>query len=251
MKLKKIQLSSRDKKLLLIILALLVLIATYRFVYFENMQTANTIITDIKQLRVREAELQLKSANISKLEEENYTLINEMKDISDNYGTGATIEKTILFLKDLELESGMDISVIDFSDPEPIDTIQKTDNSTLSEDNNLVTGSESSLPQEEGSVIENGSSNSVSGYNSIVSIDFKVNYEGLKKSIDYINHSSERKNIHELNLVYDLETGNLSGSMKINMYHLVNTAMRYEEPAIAGVNIGTQNIFRTIEVPDS
>ncbi len=64
---------------------------------------------------------------------------------------------------------------------------------------------------------------------------------------DYINNYTEKRNIDEITLSYDSETGNLTGSMKINMYNLVGNGITYTEPAIGNVDIGLDNIFGTID----
>ncbi len=87
----------------------------------------------------------------------------------------------------------------------------------------------------------------IKGYESTLTITFKVSYEGLKKCIDYINNYPEKRNIDEITLSYDSETGNLNGSMKINMYNLIGTGKEFSEPTMGNVGIGLENIFGTID----
>ncbi|MHB8131449.1 MAG: hypothetical protein ACYDEX_20905 [Mobilitalea sp.] len=249
----KIHLSERDKMRLFITFALVILFTAYRFVYFSNIQSAKAIEKEISLLEVQESELQLKYEMLDQIEEENEVMSKEISEIINRYGTGASTEKTIMYLDNLEKESGMDINVISFSEPENIYTTSQSEESQVTAEG---TTSEESQVTAEGATSEDGLAavennlmeGMVRGYNSIVSIDFKVSYEGLKKSINDINNNPERMNIREINLVYDTETGILSGSMKINMYHLIEIGSNYIAPEMASVDIGTSNIFGTIEL---
>lgn len=280
-KITQYKISSRDKKLILVVVALAILFCAYRFVYYPNIQKAGSIREEIVQLQATKNELQKKYDKSEELKVTNETLKQEIQDMINHYGTGATTQKTIMFLEGLEKETGMEISVINFSEPEAgvaltepdgagvpaasnsviSDTTSQTGSSTAS-DSSSSTGSsttdQGTSTQTDGSASTGSSSlangkaegqaTAISGYNCVVSIDFKVSYVGLKDSIDYINNYTERMNIRELKMSYDMNTGNLSGTMLINMFQLANAGKAEEEPAIAGVSIGKNNIFGTIEV---
>jgi hypothetical protein len=272
MNFSKNKLSIRDLKLLIIFAALVILFAAYRFVYFPNNQRTKKINEEVNQLKVTEQELQLKNSKVDEVLAKNDMITNEIDHIISRYGAGATTQKTLVFLENMEKETGMNISVIGFSEPESIYTSASkksnaAETNSVTEDGTTAGGTTTDdiasntagnttgdATADDGLSGENVSTektkpNTINGYNSVVSIEFKVSSEGLNKCIDYINHNSERKNIREINVVYDMETGNLSGSMQINMYQLTDTGKSYEDPAIAGVDIGTQNIFGTIEMP--
>jgi hypothetical protein len=92
-------------------------------------------------------------------------------------------------------------------------------------------------------------SNKFTGMKSTVSISFKTTYEGLKKTIDFVHESSRRMTIGELNTTYDTATGNLTGSMTINMYMLTGSGVEktYEPPAMDDIKTGRDNIFGTLK----
>ena len=48
---------------------------------------------------------------------------------------------------------------------------------------------------------------------------------------------------------YDGTTGNLVGSITINMYTVAGTERVYEKPYVPAMNVGIDNIFGTIEIP--
>lgn len=91
--------------------------------------------------------------------------------------------------------------------------------------------------------------NKFTGMKSAVSISFKTTYEGLKKTIDFVHESSRRMTIGELNTTYDTATGNLTGSMTINMYMLTGSGVEktYEPPAMDDIKTERDNIFGTLK----
>lgn len=256
MSISKIKISNRDIRLLMLLGAMLLVFASYRFIYLKNEEQTSEIQEEIGRLEAIESELLSKKVKLEETKVMNETMRNEINTIADRFGTGASYDKTILFIKNLEQESGIDISVIGFSNPEFIykdtggqENVNEETIDAETEQMNLVAGEQSASLDNVSESLAN--ENTIIGYNSIVSIDFKVNYEGLKKCIDFINKHEERKNIREIDLAYDLQTGNLNGTMKINMFHLLGFQKEIEETEIAGVNIGTENIFDTIEMPAS
>jgi hypothetical protein len=56
-------------------------------------------------------------------------------------------------------------------------------------------------------------------------------------------------NISDLTAAFDSTTGNLAGTMTIHLYAVNGTGKKYLEPQIAGLDIGTDNIFGTFELP--
>lgn len=258
----KLKLSYRDKRILLLVSAILVLVATYRFVYYTNMQKCKEIQKENKVLATRESELLVKSEKLDQVQEENQLLHKEIEDCINRFDDGAAYEKTILFLNQMEKEANMAISLIGFQNPKyiytseqpgtvPMDGVETSEVAMSYATEEETKQASDYTATEVIQASEVAKTEGVGCYVSTVSIDFKVSYEGLKKSIDFIHRSREKKNIKNLKLVYDMETGNLSGTMEINMYHLTDTGRSKPKPAIAGVSVGTKNIFGTIEVPIS
>jgi hypothetical protein len=269
---KKIKISQNDLKLLLILLALVVLGVTYQFIYKNNLEKIETVNTEIQNLSTQLSEITVKQEDQDSMLEENKRMKQQIDNIMDSFGKGATEEKYIMFVKGLEEAANMDICTIHFSEPEYFFSASK-----LSEDKKNRTKNIDPVMQEDASPTEiqttnekdskvipitNGSNelevdvttpyidiNSLSGYKSTITIDFKVNYSGLKKCIEYINNYPEKTNIGEITLSFDSETGNLIGLMTIRMYHLIGAGRLYTEPTEGGMEIGTNNIFGTIEIP--
>ena len=82
-----------------------------------------------------------------------------------------------------------------------------------------------------------------------LSITYRTTYEGFKECMDYINQYEERMNVENVTASYDATTGNLTGTMVINLFAMSGTDNQYQKPEVSGITIGTDNIFGTAEIP--
>lgn len=309
----KLQLKSLMKPAL-IFFTLLIILLNYQLVYKKNVKEIKAINGEMSALSQTLSELRAKEADRDALIKENDIMTGQINEKIMAFGSGATEEKSILFIHELEKNTGMDIDTVTFSEPEyflneaensytadnsgetAADAEALSDTNALSDPNALSdsggtadtdvlsdTGGTADTENPDfgqadtadglpevgstgngqgenqnitGGITGNGATKTidlgkVKGYKSTLNITFKVSYEGLKKCIDYINNYPEKRNINEITLSYDSETGNLTGSMKINMYDLTGAGREYTEPAAGNAGIGLENPFGTIDVkPD-
>ena len=76
---------------------------------------------------------------------------------------------------------------------------------------------------------------------------FEVSYTGIKQLFSALFASPLKKNVENVSLAYDQDTGRLMGTMTINFYTMQykdNTVNGHE--AMPGVSRGTANIFHSI-----
>ena len=91
------------------------------------------------------------------------------------------------------------------------------------------------------------SSESYNLYVTPVDCSFEVSYTGIKQLFSSLFASPLKKNIENVSLSYNQDTGRLMGTMTINFYTMQyknNTVNGHE--AMPGVNKGTANIFHSI-----
>lgn len=256
---KKIQVSKKDVKLLIILLSLIILYVTYQFVYTKNMNQTEQINTKVTTLQKRLSELKIKVDQGDAIRTENDSMLKEIDSIEASYGNGATQEKSIMMVNNLEAVADMSISTAAFSEPVYFfygtNTVEgQTDTTALdaaSAELDTATGkdADSSVNQTTVDATQLNALDNMSGYRSTISITFSVSYEGFKKCVDYINNYSEKSNVGDVSLSYDSETGMLSGTMNINMYHLTGEEIKYQAPVIGSMEIGMKNIFGTLDIP--
>jgi len=83
----------------------------------------------------------------------------------------------------------------------------------------------------------------------VISYDFKVDYNNIKRVFKAVLNDEDKKNIGSISLVYDTESGLLSGNLSMNMYFVTGTDKIYESPSLgAGVKVkkGQKNLFGTL-----
>lgn len=213
------------QQITLILLLVIVIIAAcaYRFGYMTFVDKADEVKTETKVLAARIEELNDKLTKKS-IYEGILNSADEQNDaIISKYNAGNTPEKSIMFVVELERNNDIRIDSISFGKDQPIFASTATD--------------ETGNPQ-------------ITAFKSPVSVDFKATYRGLKDAFDFINKHPERKNVDNLMVSYDSETGLLIGTLVIDEYSVKAEGREYKEPVVAGIEIGTDNIFGTIDLPE-
>ena len=84
-------------------------------------------------------------------------------------------------------------------------------------------------------------------YRTQVTLQFNGTYAGLKKAVLYVADQSGRMTLDNVNASYDTSTGNLTGTIIVNIFSMTGTDRTYTEPDAGSVAYGTANIFGTVE----
>lgn len=218
--LKKIP--QKQIKLIIVLVTLVIIVFSYFFGYRKYDNKAEIINKENRLLISSKNELKEKHKKKDALVEN----IKEMKErimlIDNEFPSGLAQDKSIMFIHNLSNYAEMNIKLISLND------------------NKLF------YPATGFEVSDNGG---LKGYKTSVTISYASTYEGFKKCIDYISNYKDRMNIPNFNAAFDNTSGNLSGTMTIDMYALSGMDKKFEETIIEGVLIGTDNIFGTFENP--
>lgn len=210
---------AKQTKIVIVLLVIVVLFVAIRFGYTPIIDKANTVKTENRTLESELIELKTEEANKETLQKAYENTVNELELIKRKYPAAVTPEKTIKFMKDMEVATGTTVTSVAFN---PVENIYS---SSFVNDNgeNLI------------------------GYLNPVSITYEASYDGLKSIMDYINKNEERMNIREFSAAYNQETGKLTGNMLINRYSVSGLGKEYEPPVISNVKISTSNIFSSVK----
>lgn len=79
------------------------------------------------------------------------------------------------------------------------------------------------------------------------SMQFTGTYASLKDMVEYLADQSGRMTLDNVSASFDSSTGNLTGSITVNLFSMAGTGKTYTEPDAGSVAYGTNNIFGTIE----
>lgn len=241
----EMKLTQRDKKLLLVALSLAVFAISYFFIYQRNVNEAEEIRTSNEALKSKVQELTQMQAQAKEKKAETKKMRGEIEEIEGKFPADLNTADIILLLDEMEQEAGMQISSSAFTEHQIFYPNSVQDSGTAS-------GSQTAGTPAAGSGTDTAGTlqvNKFTGMKSTVSISFKTTYEGLKKAIDYINKNPDRMTIGDLSTTYDTATGNLTGSMTVNLYMLSGTAIQktYEPPNMNDIKTGRDNIFGTLK----
>lgn len=227
---KKIELSLKEKQLLIIMVAIFILFFVYQLLFvpfLDKTYRNNEKITDIQSSI---SKLELLSINKTKYEQEIKEYDEEMESKKALFVQDVNQENIIYFVQELEDYSGAVINVLSFYKKAPVSSIDSATEG-LTEDTNQDTSA--------GFVVE--------GYNTMVDLTYKCSYEQLKKLVDFVNQYKYYRTIEHITTSYDSETGLLNGSMTVNIYTMPSAPNPLEQP-VTGVNdLGVTNVFGTMK----
>lgn len=206
-----------------VLLLLIVLIAggTYLYGYQPLHEKAEALQKENKDTEARISELQTKIA-MRPIYEDGIKTSDEVIDkVLEKYGPGNTPEKSIMFVSGIEDYVEAQASTIGFG----ADTVEYMSSMSDENGNPEIVMTESKL-----------------------NITYTSSYQGLKDMMDYINANPERMNVDSFNAQFNQQTGGLAGTLVLNLYGIRAEGKTYVDPLIAGINLGTEDIFKCLDL---
>ncbi|MBU5334235.1 hypothetical protein KQI61_18810 [Anaerocolumna aminovalerica] len=236
------KLSEREKNLLFILLIFIILFCSYQFGYVKLTGKIDTLSSENLELSVKLNDLKQKDVTKEKYIEETDKMLADTQDMFNHLATSMTQDKNTIFVTKLEKEADMIVSAISFGDITHIyDSNRVMDNTTDQTANETSNGSDTTDMTAEGKGLK--------GYQSSITINYQTNYGGLKKAIDFINNYHEKMRIQSITAAFDSTTGNLTGTITIDLFMVSGEGREAELFDIYGIDLGTDNIFGTFELP--
>ena len=213
----KFGISDREKKLLFIVMAVLVFVASWFMGYTKMHEKAVQIQNENKELDAKRVELQ----GMVDHQEETIKLTENYKksiaNIIEKYPVDVPQEKSIYLIKGMQDDLNIDISSISFNM-----------NNVMKQFSEEIAGS----PAPDGCYAD-------------LSMAFGASYLQFKDLLQYVLELKDRTTIPSIRVAYDDTTGYLTGDVNYRMYYLTNTGKEYEEVPDTGVEIGLPYIFHT------
>lgn len=230
--------SERDKKLLFLLGAILVLAIAYFFVFRSSMEKADEYSDKNEGLRSYIVELDNKIANEEVKKAEIIMYNEERSAVLDRFAGGMSHELAIDLLSDLETETEFEAINVTLSVNDIFFNQQEAEN------NNLIAPEEISSVS---SIAVQGHSEQeytkLIGYKTSLTVEFACTDEQLRAATDFINAYDDKMSVESITVGYDETTGGLTGTMVICMYAVDGNDKEYEEPSIDNVTLGVPNIF--------
>ena len=212
-------LSKRDKGLLLGLVGVILVACSYFFMYKPSMEEKATLEAELAEVQSKEAELVELDNNMEFYVSEIERLKVEKAEYLACFPADIKEESEIMYA--VELENNVDI---EFS--------------------SLNYGSDITLLSDDGTETEEAT---LAGYCLPMTMVYRTSYNGLKSAIIHTNQHKNRMVIDSVTASFDSATGYLSGGMTLNQYYIAGTENAYQEPYVPPLEFGLPNIFGTIE----
>ena len=262
-------LSMRDKKILLMFIGILVFFVGWFFGYRPQMEMASQIEASNGPLEERLQELLDLAANKDFYISETASIQEKISEYTKKFPVDIRPEDGIVLARNMENDLGFQITSVGLGEKEFIaaidgsseeDLVQAPDQ-TMSEQANEQTrqqideieGTDSQAEED----LQNASDAAVADQNNTsqtpvlyrtqVTMQFNGTYAGLKEAVTYLADQNGRMTLDNVNASYDTSTGNLTGTIIVNMFSMTGTERTYTEPDAGSMAYGTDNIFGTVE----
>ncbi len=262
-------LSMRDKKILLMFIGILVFFLGWFFGYRPQMEAAAQLEASNSSLQTQLSELVELASNRDYYVNETTSMQEKISDYTVKFPADVRAEDGIILARNMENDLGFQITDVGLGEKEFIasvdgsteEELSQAVDQTMSEQANEKTqqqideveGTDSKAEEElqDASDAEVESQNSTSQipvlYRTQVTMQFNGTYAGLKEAVTYIAEQTGRMTLDNVSASYDTSTGNLTGTIVINMFSMSGTGSTYSEPDAGETAYGTDNIFGTIE----
>ena len=261
--------SMRDKKILLMFIGILVFFVGWYFGYRPQMEKADQIEDLNGALEEQLQDLLELAENKDFYVSETASIKDKISEYISEFPADVRPEDGIVLANKMENELGFQITNVGVGEKEFVASIDgsseedlaQSQDQTMSEQANTQTqeqidnieGTDSQAEENlqnasDAAVADQSSDSQVPVlYRTQVTLQFNGTYAGLKKAVLYVADQSGRMTLDNVNASYDTSTGNLTGTIIVNIFSMSGTERTYTEPDAGSVAYGTDNIFGTVE----
>lgn len=210
--------SNRDKKLLLVLVGTLAIVAAVFLVYVPARDKRESLKAENEQLQVQVDELKQLQAEQAAYEAEITQMGEEITRLTKEFPADTKEEDAIFFAHNMEqnIEGDLTISAVTMGNPEAV--VSATGDA----------GSEYTMY-----LTRNG-------------YEYSANYLAMKNFIKTINSQQNKTTIESMSASYDGSSGLLSGTFETNFFTMSGTERTYTVPALPSVGKSTSNLFKTL-----
>lgn len=263
----KLDISMRDKKILLMFFGIVLFGLGYLFGYRPQMEKAEKLQAQSIPVEEHLNKLLAMAEKKDFYVEETSSIQKQIDAYTAEFPADVKEEDGIVLSNAIENSLDMQLSnvslgtrdfvaAMDGSSQEDVEAQQQT----LSEKNNEQTqkqideieGTDSQAEKEQEAAVEAAvNAKEESGtpvlYRTQDTMQFSGTYASLKELVEYLAAQNGRTTIDNVNASFDSNTGNLTGTMTVNLFSMTGTSNSYTAPDAGSVAHGTANLFGTIE----
>ena len=250
--------SERDKKILIVFVGILIFALVYYFPIRSYTEDAEKLNTENVGLTAKLAELEEKVARESEIKAETTNYEADTLALVAKFPSFLQVENEIMDIVGLEKELKVEVPLITVntpvemksSDAPEAETTQAAPQEVATEEAPEASPEEASTteaPVADETGVAPAVANKYKLYDMSTNINYKGGYDSLKKFLDKIAKSTDKKSINSVSLTFDNKTGNLDGNIVYDSYFLAGSDRPYEEIITKTIRHGTKNIFGTVD----
>ena len=253
--------SNREKRLLLMLFGVLLLVVSYVAVFSPQMDAASEISTQNDTLNSRLNELLGMAAKKDYYQRETQNMQDQIDKYCEQFPADIKEEDGIVLAQNIEKASGITIDTVGtgvrlmVSEDGTVNEEDTSDQQTLSEQDNAATKAQ--VDQIEGNTEASTETQQQTAdalvedtptlYRTQDTLNFTGSYENLKKAVTYINGQTGRMTVDSITMSFDSGTGGLTGTITVNIYSMSGIGNQYSEPDAGTSTYGKKNLFGTLE----
>lgn len=268
----KTTLADKDKKVLMILGALVILALAWFLGYQKFNEQRETVATENDQLAMEVSQLRAKVSKKAQVEADTEKKNARTEQVILAYPSELRTQDAINRFDQLEKKvKGLTITTenftmnqIFFQDGAALEQVvaQNADSDAQSKDANSgnstasgnnaqnSTNNTSNTATSETAAADNAQNaqstdtGNYTGYRSDVGITFATDYKSLKSVLNFINNYSERMNVSNVNISSDEGSKALQCTMTVQMFSVGGQAKEYKDLTLSGVPLRKDNIFQ-------
>ena len=246
--------SERDKKILIVFVGILIFALVYYFPIRSYTEDAEKLNTENVGLTAKLAELEAKVARESEIKAETTNYEADTLAMVAKFPSFLQVENEIMDIVGLEKELKVEVPLITVNTPVEMKASDTPEAETTQAPPQEVATEEApeeasttEAPMADETEVAPAAANKYKLYDMSTNINYKGGYDSLKKFLDKIAKSTDKKSINSVSLTFDNKTGNLDGNIVYDSYFLVGSDRPYEEIITKTIRHGTKNIFGTVD----
>lgn len=250
--------SERDKKILIVFVGILIFALVYYFPIRSYTEDAEKLNTENVGLTAKLAQLEAKVARESEIKAETTNYEADTLALVAKFPSFLQVENEIMDIVGLEKELKVEVPLITVntpvemksSDAPEAETTEAAPQEVATEEAPEAAPEEASTteaPVADETGVAPAVANKYKLYDMSTNINYKGGYDSLKKFLDKIAKSTDKKSINSVSLTFDNKTGNLDGNIVYDSYFLAGSDRPYEEIITKTIRHGTKNIFGTVD----
>ena len=248
------EISARDKKLLVYLLAISIIAGAYFFVAKPLLDKQEALTTEINELQQRVTHYTDIYNNMESYESKIAEAQTKYNETCNKLFGGLNQDNTIMMVKDLEDTTDVWIARLSFQEEEVVFGEAAAEGEAADGTGDVAATDATDGTAAEGGEAEAAGPASIQGVRQDLNIDYAASYDNFKRFIEYIQNYDERLFISSINATYSVDSGLVGGSMVLSQYAILGTDKEYKAPEISNVQLGTDTIFKTgttLLAPDS